>query len=516
MHIDLRHVTALAVVSLPFVSSLTAQTGNEVIFVGSSTSGSTDQHVFAESASGNVLVATGNGFTDNITSAVWADTGRRLYAGQSLMDRVVVADWDGSSAAWSTLYQSNSACYGVEYDLARQRVWTLTGGAGTNELVCIDVDLNSPNYGQAVAQTTSLSGAARERWGMSYSGNLAAVPTAFLQSGSFQLVDLNPSSATYLQTIVSTPVPSASTGFTFAVDSAISIGDDYAFLLWSGLSDEGLGVWDIAAGAWLDFGAAPGQQDLDIPLGSPNLMDLSFDGSFAVISGQGGAGWAARVDFDFQNPQNTTFTQYGGLTVPDCNGISLSPDDSRVAVTSTQTFLSTPSELTVFDAATGTVLQSIALTQMWNVYTTAWQDGSPLARYDTFGAGCSGALGVPEIAATPGSRPALGSSFTVELTNLPFGVAAMATGLSSTMTTSGLPLPLDLAAIGMTGCVQLTDALVLDLVQQPGTSATWQFAVPSAASLFGVRFYNQAYVLDPAANLFGFTASNAGIGQLGF
>lgn len=511
---SLRIAACAASLSLP----LFAQTGNEVIFVGSSTSGSTDQHVFAESATGAVLVASGNSWTDNVTDAVWANQGRRLYVGQSLMDQVSVAEWNGSVATWSTLWPSTTACYGVELDIGRNRLWTLTGGNGNQELVCIDVDIQSPNYGQMITQTNVLAGTTRERWGLSRSGELACAPSAFLGGNDFTLVDLNPSSANYLQIITSTSITGAAgAGFAFCVDSKISIDDLYVYVLWSGIgSASGLAVWDITGQAWLDFSPLAGQQDFMLPLGVPNKMDLSLDRSFAVISGQGGAGWATRVNFDYVTPSNTSSTQYAGLIVPDCNGITLSPEQSRVAVTSTQTFLSTPSELTVFDVNSGAVLQNVNLSSMWNVYTTAWQDGSPVAEYSLFGSGCAGTGGTPSLAAAAGSRPALGATFQVEVQNLPFGVAVMATGLSSSITTTGLPLPLDLSIIGMVGCTQYVDALVLDVIQNVGTTATWTWAIPNTASLFGFPFYNQAFSLDPAANSFGFTASNAGRGVLGY
>ncbi|HEB53430.1 MAG TPA: hypothetical protein ENI87_09275 [bacterium] len=504
--------------SLCVLSSLSAQAGNEVLFVGSSTSGSTDQHAFVESATGNVLVAAGSPFTDNCTDAVWAHSGRRLYLGQSLMNQVAQADWNGSSPSWSTLYSAPGACYGVELDVGRNRLWTLTGAsASTRELVCIDVDINSPNYGSVLAQTAVLGTQARERWGLSYPGNLACVPAVFLNSGGMDLVDTNPASATFLQVVASSPVPGANSGFTFASDCAVSLDELYAYVLFTGLGQDGLAVYDIGSGTWLDFDPAPGTQSLVFSDPIPNLMALSLDRSFAIVSGQGGAGWVARVDFDYANPSNSTITPYQlSVPVPDCNAVSLSPEQTRAAVTSTATFLSTPSELTVFDVNTGALLQNVTLSAMWNVYTTAWQDASPIAHYSTFGSGCSGSIGTPVLLPAAGSRPALGSAFDVEVSNLPFGVAAMATGLSASVTSGGLPLPFDLTVLGMPGCTQYVDALVLDVIQSAGTTATWTWNVPSSPSLFGQEFFNQAFSLDPAANAFGFVASNAGNGKLGY
>ncbi len=55
-------------------------------------------------------------------------------------------------------------------------------------------------------------------------------------------------------------------------------------------------------------------------------------------------------------------------------------------MTSTATFLSTPSKLIIADTPSGIQLQSTRLNTMWNVYFTAWQDASPIADYTPFGA----------------------------------------------------------------------------------------------------------------------------------
>ena len=110
----------------------------------------------------------------------------------------------------------------------------------------------------------------------------------------------------------------------------------------------------------------------------------------------------------------------------------------------------------------------------------------------------------------------MGGAFALALGGLPVGGALVATGLSASATTSGLPLPLDLSALGMSGCSQLVDAFVVDFVSGGGGSATWSWTLPTQPSLFGAVFYNQAFVLDPAANAFGWTATNAGVGVLGY
>ena len=505
---------SLAVLSLaPFAA---AQLGNEVVFVGSSTSGNVDRHHFVESATGTVVAADGVAFTDNVTAAVWADTGRRLYVAQSLQNRVSLAEWSGAQATWSTFHAAAGPCYGLGFDRARQRLWVLAGNSGSAELLGLDADPASVGYGQTVAQTSTLAGVQRERWALSWSGKLALVPGVFLSS-PVDVVDLDPASGTYLQVIASLFVPGLGGSFAFTSSCEVSVDDRYLYLLYAGIpGTQGLAVHDLWTQAWLDFDAAPGQQHLALPQPVPNTMDLSLDGSFAVVSGQGGSGWVVRVDFDYSTPSLTAVTSLGvGVSLPDCNGASLSPDQTRVAVTSTPVFLAAPSDLTILDVASGSVLQSTTLTGSWNVYTTAWQDASPIATFEPFGIGCAGSLGAPTLAAGGGTRPALGSNFQLVVDQLPFAVAVVATGLSGSVTSTGLPLPFDLGLLGMTGCTLYADPLTLAVAAGSGSSASWSWQLPSNPAFFGYQLFHQAFALDPAANAFGFTASNAGIATLG-
>src|SRR5262245_59940347 len=98
------------------VVPLLAQAGSEVVFVGTSTIGSTDMHAFFASGTGTIVQQAGNIYTDNVTDAVWANTGRKLYVGQSLQNRVSRAQWNGSSATWSSFYAAPGACYGLGLD----------------------------------------------------------------------------------------------------------------------------------------------------------------------------------------------------------------------------------------------------------------------------------------------------------------------------------------------------------------------------------------------------------------
>lgn len=137
------------------------------------------------------------------------------------------------------------------------------------------------------------------------------------------------------------------------------------------------------------------------------------------------------------------------------------------------------------------------------------------ADYESYGAGCAGALGVPVLAAAVGSLPVPGTTFSATISGAPSGVALMASGLSDTQW-EGLPLPLPLDVVGMTGCQLLAEAFWLDVVTATGTTVTWSLPLAPGTALVGVRFYQQGFVLDPAANPFGLVGSNAAVATIGF
>ena len=126
----------------------------------------------------------------------------------------------------------------------------------------------------------------------------------------------------------------------------------------------------------------------------------------------------------------------------------------------------------------------------------------------------AGSAGVPSLALVAGSRPSLGG--VLQLSGLPTGGALVAPGLSATTTSSGLRLPLDLSALGMTGCTQMVDNAATQFVIGGGGAATWSFAVPNLPGLFGAIFSSQAIPIDPAANAFVWTATSDGVTVLGF
>lgn len=121
--------------------------------------------------------------------------------------------------------------------------------------------------------------------------------------------------------------------------------------------------------------------------------------------------------------------------------------------------------------------------------------------FSTFGAGCQTALGEPTLTS---NTPTTGSAWTVTYGNLPEdNELVMAIYGFSNTTWSGVPLPLDLGAIGLAGCNLLVsaDAQVVQLTvpgPNPGdpASASSTINVPNQASLVGVTLFVQGVLID--------------------
>jgi len=487
-----------------------AQAGNETIFVGTSMWELVDNHAFVESGTGTILSSSFTYMTHTLGDAVWNQAGTRLFAMRTTGE-LNLAQWNGSAPTWSATSVGPSSCRGIGLDEGRQRIWALMGPT-YRELQCFDIDPTSATYATVIAQTTHLDAVVREEWAISISGNFAAVPHAITGSGILDIVDLDPNSATYLQTIQSSYLLGGQAGgLALVMDVKFSIDERYVYLLKTGTAGTTLAVWDLWQQAWLDFSPAPFIQDLTIPFWAADEMDVSLDRSFAVAVGKGnsGVGWAARIDFDYTSPSSTTITEYTGHSLPYAAGVAISPEQSRVAITTMTTLNVLGSNLLIIDADTSALIHNVPLPTMRNVWTVAWQQNSPTATYTPYGAGCAGSLGVPTLTAAAGSRPALGTTFTATVDNLPANLAVMSSGLAQTG-------PVNLGPLGMPGCSQYADALILDLISGSQGQASWSLNVPNTTSLFGVHFYNQAYPLDPGANAFGLTASNAATGFVGY
>lgn len=167
-----------------------------------------------------------------------------------------------------------------------------------------------------------------------------------------------------------------------------------------------------------------------------------------------------------------------------------------------------------FDSARGVMVMFGGIISTYSVqYSDTWEfDLGPVAQFATYGQGCAGSRGIPEVSAPLGSLPRIGTTFNVQVSNLPFtGPVFLGVGFSDS-DYGGTPLPLDLSTLGAPSChlFQSMDAL-LSLANVVGTAA-WSLTVPPIP---GGEFFVQAFAYDPPANAFGYTASNAARAVLG-
>lgn len=146
--------------------------------------------------------------------------------------------------------------------------------------------------------------------------------------------------------------------------------------------------------------------------------------------------------------------------------------------------------------------------------TWEYVDRSP-ARFVPYGYGCAGSNGTPGLDAAPGLVPTLGQAFTMDLTNLPSAATFAFVLVGSSKTSNGgIPLPFDLSALGLTGCVQWIGDMDTSGVPAFMGTAAWNVTIPNDPNLIGYAFYVQGAVPDPGTNRVGFVVTNAGEGVI--
>jgi hypothetical protein len=109
------------------------------------------------------------------------------------------------------------------------------------------------------------------------------------------------------------------------------------------------------------------------------------------------------------------------------------------------------------------------------------------------------------------SLPRIGSTFSVGLGGTPaFAPYILVSGLSKTVWGS-FPLPLDMSPLGAKSCSLLCsfDFMSLSSTDSSGRSSI-SLPIPRNTQLLGLRWHQQAIVLDQKANRLGFTFSNGG------
>jgi hypothetical protein len=115
--------------------------------------------------------------------------------------------------------------------------------------------------------------------------------------------------------------------------------------------------------------------------------------------------------------------------------------------------------------------------------------------FSLYGSGCQSVNGEPTLAAT--NAPTINTALTLEVGNMPLDceLALMALGVSNT-TWQGLPLPLDLTPIGLSGCNLIAAAEFIDLTPSVNGVASYSVNIPNNAGLVGSSLFVQSILLD--------------------
>ncbi len=121
------------------------------------------------------------------------------------------------------------------------------------------------------------------------------------------------------------------------------------------------------------------------------------------------------------------------------------------------------------------------------------------------GPGCAGTNGVPVLTATP---PRIGETVTLTCSSLrPNHFGIFLVGFSNTVGL-GLPLPLELTALGMPSCYARCSTELLTGVLNVGGSMQMTLSLPALTSALGTSLYAQVLAEDPGINAFGAVVSN--------
>ena len=193
-------------------------------------------------------------------------------------------------------------------------------------------------------------------------------PTLALRSAdnfeTLKLIDTLPSSATYLQTLVNTPIPGASPPLNDIGRVHLTAdGESAMVLLTIGFVSVSSGIhrYDVASNTWIDHNPAlaglqaigPNSSPRGPMVGGGNDLALARDGSFGTITN---ANQIYRFDFDPTNTSSWSRTIITGSWTPFGGyGSTISSDGKRIVLRAPDVPM-TDSELILLDSSTGAVL----------------------------------------------------------------------------------------------------------------------------------------------------------------
>jgi hypothetical protein len=240
-------------------------------------------------------------------------------------------------------------------------------------------------------------------------------------------------------------------------------------------------IWEWDHTAWTQITPVPGSQQQTAPFtpGARDGFGMTYDPrAERVVLFGGETSFGVQSDAWSWNGTGWTFHQPTSSTPPPRRGTVLLHDPSA-------------NRILLHAGGNGTTL-----------YNDLWQFDVPVFwRSNTSGTGCQGSNGrTMALSIATGSTGVIGQTMQMQLTNVPFAffLPYGLLGLSNT-TFNGLPLPLDLTVIGLTGCTAYTSgdtSLPMSLPSAAGTS-TWSLPIPSGSYLLGIEIYLQGLSFEP-------------------
>jgi len=234
-----------------------------------------------------------------------------------------------------------------------------------------------------------------------------------------------------------------------------------------------------------------GTRFVDIAASGFFAAALASDNSLTLWGSIGGAYWVAPAPL----PYGVSYVEiYGGY-----RQIILRRSDGRIDVLGTDSSLG--SHIPVADPGTSCL-------QVSGVGTSFAARMGPTCTYITYAPGCAGSL--PPAKLIPRDTPRIGRTHEVRVWNVPGNAVAMGMGFQRTT------VPTPLGPVGMPGCGLWIQVDAVMMVPGQQNEAICQLPIPDLPQLVGVRFYQQALVLDPAANAAGAVLSEAAEGVIGY
>jgi hypothetical protein len=237
-----------------------------------------------------------------IRDAVFGNGGRDLFLATGTGIKVV----DTVAANPQAVNLAPGFIGPLAWDRVHQRLYATDSSAGA--LLVIDGNRSSPAFGSVIAQTPDAS-----TWISTSADGKQLVLTTF--QGVLTRRNGDPTSAGYLQLLPTPPTPFNASVFGTSVDRVHLSPDGRIATVPVHQAPlpatTNLHRLDTVAGIWLDHSAgAAGYQALSIATHPSIPMTFAFhptrDGSNAILTGHGGSGNAARLDFDLHSPIGVT------------------------------------------------------------------------------------------------------------------------------------------------------------------------------------------------------------------